>query len=69
YQSEEDKLRLTIEEDPNDAVAHNNLGYLLETVHKDHKGAEEYYREALRINPGASYAHNSLGHLLHHGHK
>eukprot|EP00752_Nemacystus_decipiens_P016559 g14801.t1 len=66
YADEEETLRAALETNPNDAVAHNNLGYLMETVHKDFVEAEAHYTEALRINPRAAYAHNSLGHLLHH---
>lgn len=34
YADEEETLRATLEANPNDAVAHNNLGYLMETVYK-----------------------------------
>lgn len=34
YADEEETLRAALEADPNDAVAHNNLGYLMETVYK-----------------------------------
>ncbi|CAM9383782.1 unnamed protein product [Ectocarpus sp. 12 AP-2014] len=69
YAGEEETLRAALEANPNDAVAHNNLGYLMETVYKDFAEAEAHYSEALRINPRAAFAHNSLGHLLHHRQK
>lgn len=34
YADEEETLRAALEANPNDAVAHNNLGYLMETVYK-----------------------------------
>lgn len=34
YAGEEETLRAALEANPNDAVAHNNLGYLMETVYK-----------------------------------
>lgn len=34
YADEEETLRATLAANPNDAVAHNNLGYLMETVYK-----------------------------------
>ncbi|CAN0089930.1 unnamed protein product [Ascophyllum nodosum] len=69
YSDEEETLRKMLQANPNDAVAHNNLGVLMETVHKDYKEAEFHYNEALRINPRAAFAHTSLGHLLHHRHR
>ncbi|CAN0328345.1 unnamed protein product [Pylaiella littoralis] len=69
YADEEETLRAALDANPNDAVAHNNLGYLMETVYKDYAEAEAHYTEALRINPRAAFAHNSLGHLLHHRQK
>lgn len=40
YAGEEETLRAALEANPNDAVAHNNLGYLMETVYK--VGPPEY---------------------------
>ena len=34
YSDEEETLRKMLQANPNDAVAHNNLGVLMETVHK-----------------------------------
>ena len=46
---------------PQDALAHYNLGVLLETVKKDYAGAEQAYQEAVRLDPQNAPAHNFWG--------
>jgi Flp pilus assembly protein TadD len=45
---------------PNNALAHNNLGYGL-FKKGDGDGAITEYREALRLNPNYAEAHVNLG--------
>ena len=43
--------RKAIELDPSHAMAHNNLGLLLQYVRKDYDGAEKMYRKAIELDP------------------
>ncbi|MCK4637677.1 MAG: tetratricopeptide repeat protein, partial [Methanomicrobia archaeon] len=62
----EDNIKITkkvIELNPEDAIAHNNLGVLLQKL-KRYDEAEKEHREAIRINPNYTIAHYNLGVLL-----
>ncbi len=48
---------------PEYAVAHNNLGNLLQNL-KRFEEAEKEFKEAIRLNPNDAVAHNNLGILL-----
>lgn len=56
----EKEYREVIRINPDNALAHNNLGILLANL-KRFKEAEEEYREAIRINPDYAKAHGNLG--------
>merc|ERR1712196_456267 len=47
--------------DPKHAMAHNNLGLVLQYVRKDYDGAERHYRKAIDLDPTKAAAHNNLG--------
>lgn len=55
-----------IDDNKNDSVAFNNLGYLYDTL-CDYKKAEEYYVKS--INLGNTNAMNNLGHVYLYVHK
>ena len=57
------KIRKIIESNPDFAMAHNNLGLLLDDMGRK-EDAEAEYRDALRINPDDAEAHDNLGNLL-----
>ena len=42
--------------DPKHAMAHNNLGSVLQYVRKDYDGAEKLYRKAIELAPKNAYA-------------
>ena len=50
--------------DPNNAVAHSNLGHVQYFVRKDPAKAGESYREAIRLDPKFVQAHWHYSHLL-----
>jgi len=56
--------RKAIELDPSHAMAHNNLGLLLQYVRKDYDGAEKMYRKAIELDPSYATAHRCPGLLL-----
>jgi len=61
---EAEKLyRRAIELNPNNALAHNNLGNVLRDL-KRHDEAEAMYRRAIELNPNNALAHNNLGNAL-----
>ncbi|HEY9785810.1 MAG TPA: tetratricopeptide repeat protein [Candidatus Obscuribacterales bacterium] len=55
--------RKRVEQNPKDAIAHNDLGWALRQ-NNDLKGAEQELREALKLDPGLSYAHSNLSVVL-----
>ena len=46
------------------ALAHSNLGFLLQFVRKDYDGAERHYRKAIELDPSDVMAHLGLSKLL-----
>ena len=50
--------------DPKDAIAHFNLGVLLQNHSQDFDGAEKHYRRAIAIDPEYAATHYNLGLLL-----
>ena len=50
--------------DPKNAMAHTNLGTLLQTLRQDIDGAEWYFKAAIAIDSKCADAHNHLGFLL-----
>ncbi len=63
YEDAEKELRVVLQINPDDVVAHSNLGVLLEDRGR-HGAAEEEYREAIRADPDYVAAHYNLGNLL-----
>lgn len=63
YEEAEEEYRKALKMDPNDPVAHNNLGYLLCNLNR-YKESEKEYKEAIRIDPNDTYAHHTLGDFL-----
>ena len=49
---------------PGHAIAHNNLGLLLQNEREDLDSAEAAYCAAIAVNPGNADAHYNLGILL-----
>lgn len=56
----EDLMRQDLVKDPDDWLAHNNLGIALMDQGRMEE-AEHHYKEALRLNPGRAEAMNALG--------
>ena len=50
--------------DPKHAMAHINLGALLQNERKDYAGAEKLYRKAIELDSNCVAAHSNLGLLL-----
>merc|ERR1711977_433131 len=50
--------------DPKYALAHNNLGVLLQYVRSNYDDAERHYWKAIELDPKHVNAHNNLGTLL-----
>ena len=50
--------------DPKHAMAHRNLGVVLQHVRKDYDGAEAMYRKAIELDPKHAKAHCNLGIVL-----
>jgi tetratricopeptide (TPR) repeat protein len=63
YEEAEEEYRKALKMDPNDPVAHNNLGYLLCNLNR-YKESEKEYKEAIRIDPNDAQIHHNLGDLL-----
>jgi tetratricopeptide (TPR) repeat protein len=63
YEEAEKEYKEALRINPDDALAHYNLGVLLYEL-KRYDEAEKEYREALRINPDYAEAHGNLGILL-----
>jgi Flp pilus assembly protein TadD len=63
FRGAEAAFRKAIQLDPNNAQAHNNLGFALFEQGKVEEAIAEY-RHALRINPNDAMAHNNLGAAL-----
>ena len=57
-------LKKAIKINPNDALAHNNLGIVLVKLNR-YEEAEKEYREAINLDRNLGLAHNNLGTLLH----
>jgi len=57
-------LKKAIKINPNDALAHNNLGIVLVKLNR-YDEAEKEYREAINLDRNLGLAHNNLGNLLH----
>jgi len=64
FENAEDCYRNAIEVNSKYAIAHYNLGILLNNFRR-YEEAEKEYREAIRINPKNALVHNNLGYLLH----
>lgn len=60
FTAAEQSYRAAIEEAPNRADLHNNLGYNLLLQDKPQDAAKEF-EQALKIEPHSEYAHNNLG--------
>ena len=67
--AEEQRHRLAIAANPEDADAHFKLSVLLDTVHQDSAGEEEHLRLALAANPKHVGAHYNLACVLRDVHK
>ena len=52
--------------DPNDAEAHNNLGFLL-LLSRRREDAAAQFNEALRLDPNSVKARNGLAAIAGHG--
>ena len=63
FENAEDCYRNAIEVNSKYAIAHYNLGILLNNFRR-YEEAEKEYREAIRINPQYALVHNNLGYLL-----
>jgi len=50
--------------DPKHAMAHGNLGSVLQDVRKDYDGAERHYRKAIELDPKNATAHGNLAIVL-----
>jgi tetratricopeptide (TPR) repeat protein len=60
FHDDETLWRDTLARNPQAAIAHNNLGIILDTEGRYEQGAEQF-REALVIKPGYLEAHSNLG--------
>ena len=61
----EEAYRTAIRLDPKYAIAHNNLGFLLQFERNDVGGADIAYRAAIAADPNFAAGHHALGRLLH----
>lgn len=64
YKEAEKAYRKALEINPENDIALNNLGILLQNHFRKHSEAEVLYRKALEINPKNKYAVSNLGVLL-----
>jgi tetratricopeptide (TPR) repeat protein len=63
WQDSETLYRRVLDVDPGQALAHNNLGLVLETAGRSEQ-AEEQFRLALTLRPHFAAPHNNLGTIM-----
>jgi Tfp pilus assembly protein PilF len=52
-----------IEQNPNHACAHNDMGYIIDSMGK-HEEAIYWFRKAIIIDPTYADAHNNFGYVM-----
>jgi len=63
FEDKEKELREALRLNPNNALAHNNLGVVLYHL-KRYEEAEKEFREALRLKPNLDDAHDNLRDII-----